>query len=84
MIHEVAHELLHRNTMFSKQQNEIQAEGVAYVVTRHFGMENKSFNYLALYNANYKKIMENLRAIAKASKQIIEFLEGRICPSPEM
>jgi len=39
-------------------------------------MENKSFNYLALYNADYNKIMENLKAIAEASREIIEFLEG--------
>jgi hypothetical protein len=55
MIHEVAHEILHRGKMLSKQELEIQAEGVAYVVTKHFGMENRSFNYLALYDANYKK-----------------------------
>ena len=80
MIHEVAHELLHRGKALSKQHTEIQAEGVAYVVTRHFGMENKSFNYLALYDANYKKIMENMKAISRAAKEIIEFLEERILP----
>ncbi|MFC1716444.1 ArdC-like ssDNA-binding domain-containing protein, partial [Candidatus Poribacteria bacterium] len=37
MIHEVAHELLHRGRALSKQRTEIQAEGVAYVVTRHYG-----------------------------------------------
>ena len=78
MIHEVAHELLHKGKVINRQRGEIQAEGVAYVVTKHFGMENKSFNYLALYNANYKRIMENMKAISKASKEIIEFLEGRI------
>jgi len=67
MIHEVAHELLHRGKNISKQQCEIQAEGVAYVVTRHFGMENRSYNYLAMYDANYRKIMENMKAIAGAS-----------------
>ena len=81
MIHEVAHEILHRGKTLPKQETEIQAEGVAYVVTRHFGMENKSFNYLALYDADYKKIMENLKAISRAAKEIIEFLEGRILPS---
>ena len=78
MIHEVAHELLHRGKALSKQHTEIQAEGVAYVVTRHFGMGNKSFNYLALYDANYMKIMENMKAISRGAKEIIEFLEGRI------
>ena len=78
MIHEVAHELLHHGKKLSKQETEIQAEGVAYVVTRHFGMENKSFNYLALYDADYKKIMENMKAISRGAKEIIEWLEGRM------
>ncbi|MDP2750387.1 MAG: ArdC-like ssDNA-binding domain-containing protein [Nanoarchaeota archaeon] len=77
MIHEIAHELLHKdNKELSRQQKEIQAEGTAYVVTKHFGMENKSFNYLALYDADHKKIMENLKAIAEGAKEIIEFVEG--------
>ena len=79
IIHEIAHELLHKEkNEFSRQEREIQAEGTAYVVTKHFGMENKSFNYLALYDADYKKIMENLKSVAQASKEIIEFLEKEI------
>jgi antirestriction protein ArdC len=76
IIHEIAHELLHKNKNLSKQQEEIQAEGTAYVVTKHFGLENKSFNYLAMYDADYQKIMENFKAIVEASKEIIGFLEG--------
>ena len=80
IIHEIAHELLHKEKgVFSKQEKEIQAEGTAYVVTKHFGMDNKSFNYLALYDADYKKIMDNLKSIAEASKEIIEFLEKEMC-----
>ena len=79
LIHEIAHELLHKGeNAFSKQEREIQAEGTAYVVTKHFGMENKSFNYLALYDADYKKIMDNLKSVAVASKEIIEFLEEQM------
>ncbi len=81
IIHEIAHEILHiteESKKLSRQQKEIQAEGTAYVVTKHFGMENKSFNYLALYDANYEKIMENLKAIAEASKEIIEFVDKKL------
>ncbi len=49
--------------------------GTAYVVTKHSGLDNNSFNHLALYDADYYKIMENLKAIAEASKEIIEFVE---------
>jgi len=48
---------------------------VMYVVTKHFGLENKSFNYLAIYNADYKKIIENFKAVAEASREIISYLE---------
>ena len=79
MIHEIAHELLHKEKKeLSKQQKEIQAEGTAYVVTKHFGIENKSFNYLAMYDADYKIIMDNLKAVASASKEIIGFLEKKL------
>ena len=74
MIHEIAHELLHKDSRLSKQEKEIQAEGTAYAVMKHFGMETKSFNYLALYDADYKKIMGNLKAIAEASKEVICFV----------
>jgi len=41
-------------------------------------LEPKSFNYLALYNADYEKIMENLKIIAEASKAIIGELKKGI------
>ena len=77
LVHEIAHELLHyteEGKSLSKQQKEIQAEGTAYVVCKHFGLETRSFNYLALYDADYKKITDNLQAIAKASKEVIDFI----------
>ena len=70
-MHELAHCILHKDSKLSKQKKEIQAESIAYVVAKHFNLEPKSFNYLALYNADYEKIMENLKIIAEASKKII-------------
>ncbi len=74
LVHEIAHELLHHPSTLSKQQKEIQAESVAYVVCKHFGLETKSFTYLALQEADSKQIMENLEAISLACKEIINFL----------
>lgn len=71
LIHEIAHELLHKESKLSKQQKEIQAEATAYVVSKHFGLETKSFNYLALYDANYKRIMENLKAVSGCVRMIL-------------
>jgi len=72
LLHEIAHALLHKNSMLSKEQKEIQAETIAYVAARHFQIETKSFNYLALYDANHEKIMENLKVIAECAKLILE------------
>ena len=75
-VHEIAHELLHhKDSRLSRGEREIQAEGTAFVVCKHFGAEPKSFNYLAIYNADYKKIMQNLEAISETSKRIIESIE---------
>ncbi|MEK6816376.1 MAG: ImmA/IrrE family metallo-endopeptidase, partial [Nanoarchaeota archaeon] len=72
LIHEIAHELLHKNSNpSSRQQREIQAEAVAYAVSNCLGIQSKGFNYLALYDADYKKIMENLALISEASKKIM-------------
>ena len=74
LVHEIAHELLHHPSDLPKQQKEIQAEGTAYVVCKHFGLETKSFTYLALHEVDASQIMDNLEAIAKASKEVIEFV----------
>jgi hypothetical protein len=76
LVHEIAHELLHQKSDLPKQQKEIQAEGTAYVVCKHFGLETKSFTYLALYKADAEQIMENLSSIASASKEIINFISS--------
>ena len=73
MVHEIAHELLHtRHSQTTRQVMEIQAEGVAYVVAKALGVETKSPNYLALYDADHKKILENLQAISDTSRQILD------------
>jgi len=80
LIHETAHSLINHSskTELTKQQKEIQAEGVAYCVSKHFNLENKSIDYLALYDADYKKILENLTVISKTSKEIIKYLEDKM------
>ena len=75
LLHEIAHALLHKNSTISKEQKEIQAEAVAYVAARHFQIETKSFNYLALYNADEAKIMENLKTIAETVRLILNSIK---------
>jgi antirestriction protein ArdC len=75
LIHEIAHELLHRSferATLDRQTKEIEAETVAYVVARHFNLaELKSPNYLALWGADAKAIQSRLARIQQAAGQII-------------
>ena len=75
LVHEIAHEILHWGDRkdLTKQEKEIEAEATAYVVCKHFGIPVKSHNYLASYDVTAEKIMQHLEAIARASKQILEF-----------
>ena len=41
-------------------------------------MEHKGFNYLALYDADYKKIMDNFKVIAKVSKKLINYIQEKL------
>lgn len=80
LIHELAHELLHKKedrTLLSREVKELEAESVAYVVSRHFGLEvSGSPNYLALFGASSELIMKHLERISKTSAEIITATEN--------
>ena len=76
-IHELAHELMHRNVnniVRSKMNRELEAEAVAYVVARHFGIQNLECpNYIALHGIDARKLVGHMDRITKtASKMICE------------
>ena len=79
LVHEMAHWLLHIHVKSkpTKVEREIEAEGVAYVVLLHFGVESLGFNYLAGYLADAKQILARLKAISAASRSIIGMLEPK-------
>jgi len=79
LVHEIAHELLHREkvsvTQELRQRREVEAESVAFIVCSFFGYTaTSSPNYLALWAADPKNIRSSLAAIQKAASQIIEFI----------
>ena len=66
LIHEIAHELMHKNGHVSLQRSvkELEAESVAYVVARHFGLEGlASPNYMALHGADAEMIRAHMERI---------------------
>jgi hypothetical protein len=78
LIHELAHELMHQDNNSYKYKTilELEAEGVAYVVAKHFGMDGlASPNYVALHGVDPEMIMAHLERIREASSEIINALE---------
>ncbi len=77
LIHELAHEILHQveKVPLDNTFRELEAEAVAYVVGRHFGLEGLSSpNYMALHGADAKMILMHLERIKNISIEIIEVL----------
>lgn len=77
LIHELAHEKLHKEEdrlTLSKEQKEIEADAVKFVVLDKYGIDSKSEKYLALYQKDYD-IMDSLDRIAYTSKEIINEIE---------
>lgn len=78
LIHEIAHELLHQSddAPIDRTIRELEAESVAFVVAKHFGMDGLSSpNYVALHGATAVLILEHLERIRNAAAEIIRSLE---------
>jgi len=74
LIHEIAHELLHQDKeeMITRQDAEIEAEAVAFVVGSAFGLQSEaSPNYLALWAVDPEAIAARANRIRSASIEII-------------
>ena len=74
LVHEIAHELMHtgKNNLQNRAIKELQAEGVSFVVCRHFGLENlNSPNYLALFKLTSDEIFSHMERIRDTAHIII-------------
>ena len=82
LVHELAHEFLHwtkeDGEKRSHQRVEAEAEGAAYVVLTHFGMETKAPEYLAIHTKDRKVLQESLSNISEAAKRIIAAVESKL------
>ena len=76
MIHEIAHEMMHRDKdrPLNRSVVELEAEAVSYVVGRFFGMEGFACpNYVALHGKDSKAILDNMDRIRKVAAEIINY-----------
>ena len=74
LIHEIAHEMLHqvKDGPADRTIQELEAESVAYVVGKHFGLEGLSSpNYNALHGATAVMILEHMERIRTTATEII-------------
>ncbi len=80
LVHETAHELLHkagRRTATTKTIRELEAEAVAFVVGKTVGLlnENASADYIQLYQGNALLLAESLEVIQQTANLILAALE---------
>lgn len=79
LIHEIAHELLHQvDQLFLKPAiKELEAESVAYVVSKYFGLLTlNSPNYLALNGVSSEQFVSYMERIQKISSLLIKNIEN--------
>jgi len=79
LVHEVAHELLHRTkrTATTKRQRETEAEAVAFVVCHEIGLEigTASQDYIQLWNGDANLLMESLERVRTAASAILDEIQ---------
>ena len=83
LVHELAHEMLHRGDRrkdTTKVIRETEAEAVAYVVNRTVGLEGsaKSVDYIQLWNGDEAVLLQSLECIRDVSSRIITELEASV------
>ena len=76
LAHELAHEAMHWEDRgeLTRSIAELEAESVAYVVCKHFGLDTsvRSSAYIALWSGDGKAMRESMDRIAKTARTIID------------
>lgn len=81
LAHELAHEAIHWKKQdqadrgpLTRSIAELEAESVAYVVCKHFGLDTsvRSSRYIAIWKGDVKSLKSSLDLIAKTSRSIID------------
>lgn len=86
LVHEVAHSILHGKDAAEPEKDrntkEVEAEGVAFTVCSHFGIDtsNYSFGYLASWSSGreMKELRSSLDTIRKTASELITGIEEQL------
>lgn len=77
LAHEIAHELLHRQHDLSREEAEVEAEAIAYVVLAHFGFEHHGAeSYVGWWDRDGRILRERMERIAATAHEILRELLG--------
>ena len=87
LVHEVAHEKMHRNerrSSTSKRSRETEAEAVAFVVCQAIGLETGSAaaDYIGLYGGDAKLLNESLEYVQRTATQILNAIRADELSAP--
>lgn len=79
LIHEKAHSILHtKDTKYSRNEAEVQAESIAYIVSNALGLDTSeySFGYIAGWSKNkdIAELKQSLALIEQTSKSILKWI----------
>lgn len=77
MIHEIVHHVLHKDAKYlTRSTAEVEAEGTAFVVCNHFGIDASeySFGYVAQWAGEKDVLKAALKTIQKTANRIISDL----------
>jgi len=82
LIHEWAHELAHRSMgymiIFNKEEKEIQAEAVSYIISNYLGLKNPfSSDYIQNWANEKNQFKNSLERIIKTSRKMIEIINNK-------
>jgi hypothetical protein len=79
LVHEAAHEFLHkseRRTATTKTLRELEAEAVAFVVSKAIGLNpTSSADYIQLYRGDAELLLESLEVIQRTASQILAAIQ---------
>ena len=86
MVHELAHSIMHCDTEVNKRadrnEKEVQAESVAYIVSSYLGLDTSeySFGYIGSWSKNKEvtELKESAKIIKDTSKDIIDSLSVKL------
>jgi len=80
LCHEIVHEMMHwgQDEPAGREAEELEAEAVAYVVCRHFGLdvELRASRYIALWDGDAKALGRSMERISRAARELIEDAES--------